>query len=166
LLQGGLVQLPLADLPTGIMRGRFSPTDGQLYACGLFAWAGNRTQPGGFFRIRRTTAPLRMPLELQATATGLRLTFSDPLDRKRAADAEKWTYTSWRLERTARYGSKHIDERRHRVDSVEVSSDGRIVTIGIEDFAATMSYELAWDVVAADGGDVRGRIHGTVHATP
>ena len=25
LLLGGLVQLPLADLPTGIMRGRFSP---------------------------------------------------------------------------------------------------------------------------------------------
>ena len=166
LLQGGLVQLPLADLPTGIMRGRFSPADGQLYACGLFAWAGNRTQPGGFFRIRRTTAPLRMPLELEATATGLRLTFSDPLDRTRAADPENWTYTSWRLERTARYGSDHIDERRHRVESMEVSSDGRIVTIGIENFAATMGYELAWDVVAADGGDVRGRIHGTVHATP
>jgi hypothetical protein len=49
---------------------------------------------------------------------------------------------------------------------MEVSSDGRIVTIGIENFAATMGYELAWDGVAADGGDVRGRIHGTVHATP
>ena len=68
--------------------------------------------------------------------------------------------------RAERAGFGELDERRHRVESMAVSSDGRIVTIGIENFAATMGYELAWDVVAADGGDVRGRIHGTVHATP
>ncbi|MFM7244172.1 MAG: DUF6797 domain-containing protein, partial [Planctomycetaceae bacterium] len=36
LVQGGMVALPMPDLPTGVMRGRFHPTDGQLYACGLF----------------------------------------------------------------------------------------------------------------------------------
>ena len=166
LLQGGLVQLPLADLPTGIMRGRYFAADGQLYTCGLFAWAGNRTEQGGFFRIRRTAAPLRLPLEMAATAEGLRLIFSDPLDEERAATAEQWTYTSWSLNRTERYGSDHIDERRHRVESVQVSSDGRSVTICIEDFTPTMCYELSWNVPAADGSPVRGRIHGTVHATP
>jgi len=164
LLQGGLVQLPMPDLPTGIMRGRFSPADGQLYACGLFAWAGNRTEPGGFFRVRRTAAPLRLPLEMSATAGGLRLTFSDPLDRERAADPKHWTYTSWGLKRTARYGSDHVDERGHRISDVQVSGDGRTVTLGIEEFSPTMGYELSWDVPAADGSPVRGRIHGTVHA--
>ena len=33
--QGGVVQFPL-QFPTGVMRGRFHPTDGQLYTCGLF----------------------------------------------------------------------------------------------------------------------------------
>ena len=164
LLQGGLVQLPMPDLPTGIMRGRFSPADGQLYACGLFAWAGNRTEPGGFFRIRRTAAPVRLPVELSASAEGLRLTFSDPVDREYAAEPNRWTYRSWGLKRTEKYGSNHVDERSHRVDSVDVSSDGCTVTLGIEDFSPTLGYELSWDVPAADGTPVRGRIHGTVHA--
>jgi methionine-rich copper-binding protein CopC len=103
---------------------------------------------------------------MAATAKGLRLTFSDPLDEERANAVEQWTYTSWSLKRTERYGSDHIDERRHRVESVQVLSDGRSVTIGIEDFSPTMCYELSWDVPAADGSAVRGRIHGTVHATP
>jgi methionine-rich copper-binding protein CopC len=47
-----------------------------------------------------------------------------------------------------------------------VSSDGRSVTICIEDFTPTMCYELSWNVPAADGSPVKGRIHGTVHATP
>ena len=164
LLQGGLVQLPMPDLPTGIMRGRFHPADGQLYTCGLFAWAGNRTEPGGFFRIRRTAAPVRLPIEMSATAGGLRLTFSDPLDRERTTDPQHWTYTSWGLKRTERYGSDHTDERCHCVDSVEVSSDGCTVTLGINGFSPTMGYELSWDVPAADGTPVRGCIHGTVHA--
>jgi len=164
LLQGGLVRLPMPDLPTGIMRGRFHPADGQLYTCGLFAWAGNRTDPGGFFRVRRTSAPLRLPIAMMARGDGLRLSFSDPLDRERAADPNRWAYSSWDLRRTERYGSDHIDEREHRVASVELASDGRTVTLGIEGFSPTRGYELSWDVPAADGTPVGGRIHGTVHA--
>ena len=101
---------------------------------------------------------------MSATAGGLRLTFSDPLDRERTTDPQHWTYTSWGLKRTERYGSDHVDERCHCVDSVEVSSDGCTVTLGIDGFSPTMGYELSWDVPAADGTPVRGCIHGTVHA--
>ena len=44
-MQGGMCALPIPPLPTGVMRGRFHPKDGQLYACGMYAWAGDRTQP-------------------------------------------------------------------------------------------------------------------------
>ena len=162
-LQGGLVALPMPDLPTGVMRGRFAPADGHLYACGLFAWAGNKTLPGGFFRIRRTSAPARMPVALAATAAGLRLEFSDPLDAAAAA-ANRWTYKSWGLRRSKDYGSPHVRERGHEINSVETSSDGRVITLEIADFAPTWCYELGWDVPAADGQAVRGRIHGTIHA--
>ena len=162
-MQGALVQLPMPDLPTGIMRGRFQPETGHLYACGLFAWAGNRTAPGGFFRIRRTAIPLRLPLDLSTTPTGLRLTFSDPLDPERAADPACWAFTAWALKRSERYGSDHVDERTLRIESVDVSSDGRVVTLGIEGFAATMCHELSWHVTAADGSAVQGRLHGTIH---
>ena len=46
------------------MRGRFHPSNGQFYACGLFAWAGDRTQPGGFYRLRATGKPMFVPVEL------------------------------------------------------------------------------------------------------
>ena len=162
-LQGGLVALPMPDLPTGIMRGRFNPADGQLYTCGLFAWAGNRTQPGGLFRIRRTSLPLRMPLELAATSAGLRLTFSDPLDAVKAVDPRAWHYKSWGLKRTANYGSNHVDEKDHSVTSVDISSDGRTATLHIEGFAPTWSYEVTWNTAAADGASLQGRLHGTIH---
>jgi hypothetical protein len=47
--QGAVVQLPIADFPTGVMRGRFHPANGQLYVCGLVGWASNQQQDGGFF---------------------------------------------------------------------------------------------------------------------
>ncbi len=165
-LQGGLCQLPMPDLATGIMRGRFHPADGQLYTCGLFAWAGNKTEPGGFFRVRRTQAALCMPVELTSTADGFVVTFTAPLDRAKAADRRTWAYRSWRLERTAKYGSDHFDERSHDIEGVDVSTDGRTVTMHIRDFGPTQCYELRWDLAATGGAPVAGRIHGTVHAFP
>ena len=42
--QGAVCELPMPAFPTGIMRGRFG-ADGALYACGMFAWAGNASAP-------------------------------------------------------------------------------------------------------------------------
>lgn len=165
-LQGGLVALPMPDLPTGVMRGRFSPSDHALYACGLFAWAGNKTSPGGFFRVRRTQAALHMPVELAATADGFVVTFSAPLDREQAADSRNWTCRAWRLERTQKYGSPHLDERVLEIAGVDVSSDGRAALVRIDGFGPMRCYELSWKLVAADGTPMTGRIDGTVHAIP
>jgi hypothetical protein len=88
-LQGGIVSLPLPLFPTGIMRGRFNSLDGQLYTCGLFGWAGNRTSDGGFFRVRRTGKPSYLPVRIQAVSCGVRLTFTDALDGTSAQDVKK-----------------------------------------------------------------------------
>lgn len=165
-LQGGLVALPMPDLSTGIMRGRFSPSDHALYTCGLFAWAGNKTSPGGFFRVRRTQAALQMPVELAAAADGFVVTFSAPLDREQAADPARWSCRSWRLARTEKYGSPHVDERGLKVAGVDVSSDGRTATVRLEGFGPMQCYGLTWRLTAADGSPVAGRIDGTVHAIP
>ena len=49
--QGGMSALPLPPFPTGIMRGRFHPTDGQLYTLryvrlGRESIAARRVLPG------------------------------------------------------------------------------------------------------------------------
>ncbi len=163
LVQGGMVALPMPDLPTGVMRGRFHPTDGQLYACGLFAWAGNRTQPGGFFRIRRTQRPLHLPVALHAATGEITLTFSEPLDRSATAEPDGWKVRTWNLQRSANYGSDHVDETPRDVADVDLSADGRTVTLRVPAFAAAWCYSVEWAVRAADGAAVNGVLHGTLH---
>ncbi|NBT13401.1 MAG: heme-binding protein [Planctomycetia bacterium] len=162
-LQGGLVALPMPDFPTGIMRGRFHAGDQALYTCGLFAWAGNKTAPGGLYRVRRTQAPLRMPVELSTSADGFAVTFASPLDRAKAGDPAAWRCRTWSLTRSAKYGSPHVGEQDRKITGVDISSDGHTAVVRIEDFGPSQCYELAWDLAAADGGPVAGRIHGTVH---
>ena len=65
-LQGGEYALPIPDFPTGVMRGRFHPYDGQLYVCGMFDWAGNKRGTGGFYRISNTGAHARLATTSQA----------------------------------------------------------------------------------------------------
>jgi hypothetical protein len=69
--QGAVCELPMPAFATGIMRGRFG-NDGALYTCGMFAWAGNATSPGGFHRIRRGTQPAQVPLAVNAAKGEMR----------------------------------------------------------------------------------------------
>lgn len=162
-LQGGLVKLPMPDLPTGLMRGRFSPHDHALYTCGMFAWAGNKTSPGGLFRVRPSGSALPMPIELSAAADGFVVTFGSALDRAQAGEPGNWSCRTWRLERTEKYGSRHLGERSLSITGVDVSSDSHTATVRIDDFGPMQCYELTWKLHTADGKPTAGRINGTVH---
>ncbi|MEM8735985.1 MAG: DUF6797 domain-containing protein, partial [Planctomycetota bacterium] len=62
-LQGGMIQLPIPDAASGLIRGRFHPERDELYACGMFSWAGSRQAPGCFYRIRYNQTPVHLPVE-------------------------------------------------------------------------------------------------------
>jgi len=113
--QGGVCALPLPAFPTGIMRPRFHPTDGQLYVCGMYAWAGNQQAPGGLYRIRATGKPACLPVGYHITADGLALTFNDPLHADAVSDVRDFGLKVWDLLRSERYGSPHLNERPLRV---------------------------------------------------
>ena len=83
-----MCELPLPQFPTGIMRGRFSPVDGQLYCCGMFAWSSTQEQPGGLYRVRFTGKPANLPIALHAKKAAFEIVFSDPLDAQAAAHLE------------------------------------------------------------------------------
>ena len=44
--QGGVVPLPI-KVPTGLMSGRFSPSDSSLHLCGLVGWSSDASEDGG-----------------------------------------------------------------------------------------------------------------------
>jgi len=162
-VQGGMIELPIPAFPTGVMRGRFSPLDGQLYLCGMFAWAGNATQPGGLYRLRMINNDVRLPLELHAKNSSLELVFSSEIDPVSMIPGNVSVRT-WSLKRTANYGSPHVNERVLPIDSLSLSSDGRRVTIRLRELQPTWCMEVKYSFRDKDGASVKGTIHNTIHA--
>lgn len=162
-VQGGMCELPIPSAPTGLIRGRFHPRDGQLYTCGMFAWAGSQQEPGGFYRVRYTGKPVHLPIGLNAVKDGVRLRFSGELDRATAVDASRYAVKTWGLKRTASYGSKHYDEKSLEVTRAELSEDRRTVTLRIPDIQPTWCMEIRYNITAPGGKPVDGVIHNTIH---
>ena len=161
-MQGGMVALPMPPFPTGVMRGRFHPADGQLYLCGMFAWAGSATQPGGLYRLRATGQPIHLPVGLQAKKSGIKLTFTEPLDPATVA-AGKVQIQTWSLKRTAQYGSKHYDEKPLAVRRATLSPDRKTVLLDVPDIRPTWCMEIKYEFKSADGTPALGVIHNTIH---
>ncbi len=161
--QGGMCALPVGPLPTGVMRGRFHPIDGQLYCCGMFAWAGNATQPGGLYRIRYTGRPMYVPISLSARRQSIEVAFTDPIDRTAGANAANYAIKVWSLKRSANYGSEHYDEDPLKVERAEVSADGKSVKLHVPAIAPTWGMEIVCGLVAKDGSRLERVIHGSIH---
>jgi putative heme-binding domain-containing protein len=160
--QGGMCALPLPVFPTGIMRPRFHPTDGQLYVCGMYAWAGNQTVPGGFYRVRYTGKPTDLPIGLSAKAGAMEIAFTDSLDAK-SVEAKSFAVTVWGLKRSQNYGSKRLDERPLAVVSAALSTDGKTVRLELPDLTPTWGMEIRYRLTGAGGRSVEGVIHNTIH---
>ncbi|MGY8720007.1 MAG: DUF6797 domain-containing protein, partial [Verrucomicrobiia bacterium] len=165
-LQGGLVRLPIPDFPTGTMRGRFHPQNGNLYIGGMAAWGTAQMQlAGGFYRVRMTDKPAHLPVELNAHTQGMDIVFSDPLDPDSiTAIADQFQVRTWALKRSADYGSKHYDERPHDVTSAKLSADGKTLHLAIADMAPVWQMSITYHLKGKTGTPVTGEIQNTIHA--
>ncbi|MEM7309684.1 MAG: ThuA domain-containing protein [Planctomycetota bacterium] len=172
--QGGIVKLGI-QLPTGLLAGRIHPDTGDLYVCGLFGWSSDRTDPGGFYRVRpfpdRWSETLNVPHAMATSERGVELTFLSPLDRATATDPASWSASAWNYRRTADYGSAtyDLDGRRdarttYRVRGVELSEDGRTARLDLEGFRASMQLHVTWELRDAAGRALEHEAHLTVHA--
>ena len=166
-VQGGMSPLPIERLPTGIMRGRFHPGNGQLYGCGMFAWGGTQKQAGGLYRIRYTGLPALLPVGLEAKAETVVLTFSDPIDPGTAEIPGNYEIRTWDLERSARYGSKHLNEKQLKVTQARLQDDGRTILLTVPDLAPTRGMEIRCQVRSPLGlNEIERVIHNTIHQLP
>lgn len=166
--QGAVCELPMPAFPSGIMRGRFG-ADGMLYACGMFAWAGNATTPGGFHRIRPGARPAHLPVGIKSGKDSLTLTFSDPIDPA-SVKPQAFAMKVWSLKRSANYGSQHHGEHPLTISAASLSPNRKTITLTIPDLAPTPCYELKFKL-RADAGDAAGAefersLHGTLHKLP
>lgn len=163
-VQGGMCELPLPAFPTGIMRGRFHPVDGQLYVCGMFAWAGNATQPGGLYRIRYTGKAVHLPVGLHVRGPAVEIEFTDPIDPDSVTDLRHFAVKCWNLKRSADYGSQHHDERELPIAAAKLSDDGKTLRLELPDLAPTWCMSISYAIQGRDGMPVKGQIHNTIHS--
>jgi putative heme-binding domain-containing protein len=163
-MQGGMCAFDLPQFPTGIMRGRFHPADGQLYSCGMFAWSSTQEQPGGLYRIRRLEdQPANLPIGLHAKPGQILIEFSDPLDPESVAKTENFAVKIWGLKRSANYGSEHYNEQTIKVAEARLLDDARTVVLTIPELEPTWCMEIVYVLRDSSGHAVENRIHNTIH---
>lgn len=163
-MQGGIIDLPGVKFLTGVMRGRFNPEDGHLYACGMSAWGTTQLMKGGgLYRLRYTGKPLPLPVELKAWESGIELTFASPLDLKRAIEISNYEVKTWDIVRSSRYGSDRYNTQTLQISSVEAMSDGKSVKLIIEDIKPVDIMTITYDIMDEKGNEMKGTVQNTIH---
>ena len=165
-LQGGMIQLPIPDAPSGLVRGRFHPTRGDLYVCGMFSWAGSRQAPGCFQRVRYTGKPVHLPTKAEFSEQQVKLQFSHPLDKQSVEDASNLGIRTWDLKRTPNYGSKHFNEKDLSITDSSLSTDGKSVTLTVPGLKPTWGMAIEYQLKGANGRKFKGELHGSIHRLP
>ena len=170
-MQGGVVHVPL-KFDSGVCRARFNDADNALYLTGLRGWQTSASKDAGFYRVRYTAKKANLPVDLKVRPGEIAISFSDPLDKASAADADNYALKQWNYRWTENYGSakyKISDPKKQGMDEVEVqsarvSADGRTVTLLINDLKPVMQMKVQYNVKAADGAKVQSSIWHTINA--
>ncbi len=164
-MQGGMTPLPIPQAPTGLVRARFHPSDGQMYVCGMTAWATSQVlQPGGLYRVRKTKTKLNLATSLNTFSDGIKLSFPNRFDEESAIDPSNYSIRTWQLKRTSRYGSKRYDEKELTISNIHVIDNN--VYIQIPDLCPTWIIEVAYELKDEDGELFDGLIHGSIYVLP
>ena len=166
--QGSFVPLPI-QVPTGLMRGRFHP-DGSLYIAGLFGWSSDQTDPGGFYRVRRSETPMPIPTRVRPQVGGLLLEFNEPVSTPEAELADSFDLAGWNYLWSSNYGSPQLDLQTGepgrtslRITGAEKSKDGRTIRLEIPEMTPAMQMHLDWELDFEGIGERESFIHFTVH---
>jgi hypothetical protein len=170
-VQGGVADLGLTFL-SGVCRGRFRPSDGHLYLCGLNGWQTAAKADGCVQRVRSTGKPFDLPVKLAVEGDTVRLTFSRPLDAG-SIGPEHFRAAWWNYHWSGDYGSKRwkvsdatrVGQDDVPVRGVELEGGGRTVVLRFDRLRPVMQMQVAYNVSATDGRPVVGSVFLTIHDT-
>lgn len=176
--QGGVVKFPLR-FATGLMRGRFSPVDGQLYVAGLKGWQTNAVKDGAVQRVRFTNKSATLPESLHVTDAGITIGFTGPLDATTASDLQSYALEQNNYIWSGDYGSPEIkpsagtsraekDQGTEKVAirSVKLSADRRTVFLEVPGLKPVMQSRIKMNLKAEDGSRVPDEISHTINVVP
>lgn len=168
--QGAMIQLPFR-FSSGVMRGRVNPKDGQVYLCGLKGWQSSAARDGGFYRVRFTGEPVRMPVDYQSSKEGVQLKFTCALDAKSATDPANYNVERWNYHWTGSYGSPEFSisqpaQKKHDkldVQSISLLPDGKTVTLKIGDMLPADQIKIKYTIADTGGAQISQEVYATAY---
>jgi cytochrome c5 len=160
--QGAVIDLPGVKFLTGVMRGRFNPLDGQLYACGMSAWGTNQMmRGGGLYRVRYTGKTIPIPVKMKIFEQKIVLEFDSTLDPMVAADVSNFEVKTWDLLRSKKYGSDRLNKKTLRITKAESQSNR--LELSIDDLEKVDVITIDYKIKNSKGELLNGSIQGTIH---
>lgn len=162
--QAAVVDLPGIKFETGVMRGRFNPGDGNLYACGMSAWGTTQVMKGGeFCRLRYTGKPLSIPIALHNWDDGVELVFADKLDASLTAKPENFEVQTWDLLRSRRYGSERFNKQTLKIGGVKMGEDGKSFKLLVSGIKPVNVMTIAYSITDAAGNRYKEKVQSTIY---
>lgn len=117
---------------SGVVPMRLSE-DGTLFVGGTNrGWGSRGAQP---FALERTRWTGVVPFEvktMRVTPTGLKLTFTQEIDRESAGNIASYEMKAWTYIYQKSYGSPEVDQATPKITSATVSDDGLGVELTVE----------------------------------
>jgi glucose/arabinose dehydrogenase/mono/diheme cytochrome c family protein len=172
--QAAIVKLPF-QFDAGIMRARFNPADGQVYATGLSGWQGPADGKDGCLqRLRYTGRPIKLLDDVEVRSGGLGLRFNFELSPAGARDPASYHLEQWNYLWTSNYGSdqysvEHPGQKGHdqlMIQEVQLAPDRRSVVLVIPGLRPVNQVEIRLDLAAADGERFHELAYLTINAIP
>ena len=132
LYQGAVFHF-LEGFEAGLIPVKFDQDKGVLFVGGSNrGWASRGTKPFTFERVKWTgKTPFEM-LTMHAEPDGFTITFTEPLDKKLAADPASWSMDAFTYIYQKDYGSPEVDQSKPTIKAATVSEDGTSVRLTIE----------------------------------
>ena len=171
--QAGVARFPLSFL-SGIMRAAFNPVDGQLYVAGLRGWQTTAARDGCLQRVRYTGKPARMPAGWRARKSGIDVTFTEPVDRETAGDADNYAAEGFNVVATPEYGSPEFhatDPKKRGREKIEIAKasvleDGKTVSLEIPTLRPVTNLILKFTIRSSDGQRMSHELSLTINRLP
>ncbi len=182
-LQGGVVKMPI-QLQSSAMRGRFHK-DGSMYVVGFRGWQTNAAAEAGFQRVRYLEdVGNDLPVEVDYTPTGIKLTFPHKLDAELAEDVSSYSGHRYNYVRGPQYGSGEFsvdnpdtvaeeaalkgESQKHRkrdtleFESAKLSEDGKTVELVIAGHKPSQTLRVQYDLEDEEGEVIQNEFVGSV----
>ncbi|PCJ96312.1 MAG: hypothetical protein COA50_07660 [Flavobacteriaceae bacterium] len=162
--QAGVIDLPGIKFLSGVMRGRFNPEDGHLYANGMSAWGTSQMMRGGeFYRLRYTGKPLSIPVQLSAEEDGVSLTFAHALDKESSRNLGNFEVQTWDLIRSSDYGSNRHNIQTLEVSEVILNEEGSTIKLVLPEIKPVDVMTIGYKVKDVEGNEFSGKVQNTIH---